>query len=125
MEEFNEVELNRLLDLVGQKIDTSDFEYQDEDYQKGLQELESKIVRIRVSLVARNDVKVKDLEADLANYKRNLVKYIADHGRLLINKSDLEAKLKIAATGFRSLDSMKLDFLQQAIVTDCLEKLKD
>lgn len=51
METLTETEINRLLYLVGDKIDTSDFEYQDEDYQKEFQELESKLIRMRLASI--------------------------------------------------------------------------
>jgi hypothetical protein len=45
---FTRKELDKLQDLVFDKIDTDDFEYQDEDYQKFMIDLEAKISDLRL-----------------------------------------------------------------------------
>jgi hypothetical protein len=45
---LNSKELNKLADLVAEKTEQSDFEYQDEDYQEFLNDLQDKLNRMYV-----------------------------------------------------------------------------
>jgi hypothetical protein len=47
-------EIGRLIHLVSQKIDTDDFAYQDEDYQKEWRGIEEKLIQLTVALQARD-----------------------------------------------------------------------
>jgi hypothetical protein len=88
------------------------------------------VIKAQENQVKELDDRLKGVAFDNIGLTKDLNNYIADHGRLLISKSQLEEKLKVAVEGLKRaswlFENVELGHIDEArdVVNEALEQIK-